>query len=347
MQFHDGVDQIQGKTVTDRGDELQSSSLIVPFLLVIGGATATGKSGLAIALSHRMEAAILSADSRQVYREFDIGTAKPSLLERGRVPHYLIDICDPTQTLTLATYQQASQTLINQLHHQGRKLPMLVGGTGLYIDAVVKGLGIPPVPPQAELRLQLASLGQPYCYTLLQTVDPVAAQRIHPNDAVRTQRSLEVFYVTGRPISSLQGEHPPTYPVLYIALDCVDSERLRERITQRTYTLIEQGLVAEVEALIVKYGVDLPLMRTLGYAEVLRYLQSEIDLQTAIELIIQHTCQFAKRQRTWFRNRADAIWFDADSPYLIDTVWKQINAFKASLPTKPEGQLAKLDGVNP
>jgi tRNA dimethylallyltransferase len=346
MQFNDWVDQIQGEKITDRENECQDCGSIVPFLLVVGGATATGKSGLAMALSHRIEAAILSADSRQVYREFDIGTAKASLLERSCAPHYLIDICDPTQTLTLATYQQAAQILISQLHRQGRKLPMLVGGTGLYIDAVVKGLGIPPVPPQVELRSQLADLGQPYCYTLLQAVDPVAAQRIHPNDAVRTQRSLEVFYVIGHPISSLQREHPPAYPVLYIALDCIDSERLRERITRRTHTMIEQGLVAEVEALIAKYGTDLPLMRTLGYAEIGRYLQSEVNLQTAIELIIQHTCQFAKRQRTWFRNRANAIWFDADSPHLIDEVWRQITTFKASLPTRPEGQTAKLDGAN-
>ncbi len=291
----------------------------VPFLLVIGGATATGKSSLAIALAQRLNGVILSADSRQVYREFDIGTAKPSGVDRAQVPHYLIDICDPTETLTLAQYQRQAQGLVEQFHRANTP-PLLVGGTGLYIDAVVKGLRIPPVAPQPALRRQLEAFGQPYCYGLLKDLDAIAAQRIHPNDPVRTVRALEVFYVTGRPMSTLQGEVPPSYPVLYLALDC-DPLALERRIAQRTQAMIEAGFVEEVTRLAHRYGPDLPLLQTLGYAEILRHLQGEVALAVAQADIVQHTRQFAKRQRTWFRNRATVQWFDADAGDLVDRVW--------------------------
>lgn len=301
------------------------SSSIVPFLWVIGGATATGKSSLAIALAQRLalaqhqQAVILSADSRQVYREFDIGTAKPSACDRQRVPHYLIDICDPTETLTLAQYQRQAQDLIRTLHQTGT-VPLLVGGTGLYIDAVVKGLRIPPVAPQPALRQQLEALGQPHCYALLKSLDAAAAQRIHPHDPVRTVRALEVFYVTGQPMSALQGEAPPAYPVRYLALDC-DTLALERRIAQRTQAMTEAGFVDEVTHLLEKYGPELPLLQTLGYAEMLRHVRGEISLATAQADIVQHTRQFAKRQRTWFRNRAEVRWFDADAKDLVDRVW--------------------------
>ncbi|PSN13830.1 tRNA (adenosine(37)-N6)-dimethylallyltransferase MiaA [filamentous cyanobacterium CCT1] len=306
----------------------ENSSSIVPFLLAIGGATATGKSSLALALAQRLLAqnqggVILSADSRQVYREFDIGTAKPSARDRQQVPHYLIDICAPTETLTLAQYQHQAQGLIQQFHQVGTS-PLLVGGTGLYIEAVVKGLRIPPVAPQPELRRQLEALGQPYCYGLLKGLDAIAAQRIHANDLVRTVRALEVFYVTGQPMSALQGEVPPAYPVFYLALDS-DTAALERRIVQRTQAMVAAGLVEEVTALAQKYGSDLPLLQTLGYAEILQYLQGDCSLPAAVDNIVLHTCQFAKRQRTWFRNRAAVQWFDADAGDLVDRVWQQIN----------------------
>ena len=184
-------------------------------LIVICGATATGKSSLAIKLAQRLNSIIISADSRQVYREFDIGTAKPTLAEQKLVPHYLIDICNPTETLTLADYQEKAQALVNgDIRRQeagGKKIsklssspPILVGGTGLYIKSVVKGLKIPRVAPNYPLRSQLQSLGQSQCYGFLAQIDPQSAKKIHPNDAVRTIRALEVFYVTGSPISQQQ-----------------------------------------------------------------------------------------------------------------------------------------------
>jgi len=171
-------------------------------LIVICGATATGKSGLALSLAQRLNSVILSADSRQVYREFDIGTAKPNLGEKKLVPHYLIDICEPTEIMTLADYQQQAQGLIASL---GVETLLLVGGTGLYIRSIVQGMKIPRVAPQPELRSQLESLGQIRLYPMLQQVDPIAAQKIHANDLVRTLRALEVYYTTGIPISEQQG----------------------------------------------------------------------------------------------------------------------------------------------
>ncbi|MEO1350449.1 MAG: tRNA (adenosine(37)-N6)-dimethylallyltransferase MiaA [Cyanobacteria bacterium J06635_15] len=295
-------------------------------LIVIGGATATGKSGLAVAIADKFNGVILSADSRQVYREFDIGTAKPTLAQRQAVSHYLIDICNPTETLTLATYQRQAQTLIQRFHSERCSLPFLVGGTGLYINAVVKGLKIPPVSPQPQLRSQLQALGQSHCHALLQQVDPDAAVKIHPHDSVRTLRALEVFYVSGQTISSQQGENPPTYPILYLALDC-SPESLQTRIQQRTQVMVDQGFLSEVESLCQRYGFDLPLLKTLGYAEMRQHLQDKISRAEAIALTVKHTRQFAKRQRTWFRNTPGVEWFDADAPDLIPQVAQRIEDF--------------------
>ncbi len=299
-------------------------SLCNPGLIVICGATATGKSGLALAIAQRLGSVILSADSRQVYREFDLGTAKPSVSEREQIPHYLIDICEPTETMTLADYQLQAQALIAS--SPLASLLLLVGGTGLYIRSVVQGLKIPRVSPQKELRSQLASLGQRQLYGLLQQVDPTATQKIHPNDQVRTLRALEVFYVTGRPISEQQGENPPNYPILQIGLDC-ESDILTRRIQQRTEEMWAAGWEVEVKYLCEKYGFDLPLLNTLGYQEMKQYLAGDISLWEAKDLTVLHTRQFAKRQRTWFRAYPEIEWFDVNNPDLLEKVWQRVQEF--------------------
>ncbi|MEH2079217.1 MAG: tRNA (adenosine(37)-N6)-dimethylallyltransferase MiaA [Nostoc sp.] len=292
-------------------------------LIVICGATATGKSGLALALAMRLGSVIFSADSRQVYREFDIGTAKPTVAEQKLVRHYLIDICEPTDMMTVADYQEQTQALIASVG----VIPLfLVGGTGLYIRSIVRGMKIPRVAPQTELRSQLESLGQTQLYAMLQQVDPVAAQKIHGNDSVRTLRALEVFYVTGYPISEQQGENPPNYPILQIGLDC-DVEILAARIQQRTEQMIANSLVKEVENLCQKYSADLSLLNTLGYQEIKQYLAGDISLDEAKELTILHTRQFAKRQRTWFRADPQIEWFYTNDPDLLEKVWLRINEF--------------------
>ena len=297
---------------------------------MVVGSTASGKSSLAMAVAQRWPAVILNADSRQVYRAFDIGTAKPSIADRQAVPHCFVDICEPTAQLTVADYQQQVQATIAQIHRRGKQMPLLVGGTGLYVDAIVKGLKIPQVSPCLELRSQFTTLGQPHCYALLQQVDPLAATRIHANDRVRTQRALEVFYVTGRSISSQQGEDPPSYPVLYIGL-AIEGEALRSRITRRSHQMVEAGFAAEVASLIEEYGPDLLLLKTLGYAEMQRHLAGEIPLAVAIEQTVQHTCQFAKRQRTWFRKNSRIEWFAADAPTLEAQVIMRVEQFIQTL----------------
>ncbi len=291
-------------------------------LIVICGATATGKSGLAMILAQRLGSRILSADSRLVYREFDIGTAKPSKTEQALVPHHLIDICEPTEIMTLADYQEQAQGLIEQAEKQ----TLLVGGTGLYIKSIVRGMKIPKVAPNYELRSHLESIGQMQAYQMLQQVDAIAAEKIHSHDSVRTLRALEVYYITGIPISQQQGENPPSYPIIQIGLDC-DPQHLIQRIAQRTKKMIQDGFVEEVNYLSQKYGKDLPLLNTLGYQEIKQYLAGEISLEVAEELITLHTRQFAKRQRTWFRAIPEIQWFDITSDNLVDDIWQHLETF--------------------
>ncbi len=306
-------------------------------LIVICGATATGKSSLAMALAARLAGVILSADSRQIYREFDIGTAKPSPVDRQQVPHTLIDICDPTKTLTLAEYQAQAQLSLDQIASAASASssassvpqPLLVGGTGLYIKSIVRGLKIPRVAPQPQLREQLSQLGQPFCHKLLHQIDPAAAAKIHPHDQVRTQRALEVFYVSGQPISQQQGEQRPSYPILQLGLDCQDLDCLSLRIARRTAEMIEQGLRDEVADLSQKYGSDLPLLSTLGYREMAQHLDGKLTLRQAEAEIALHTRQFAKQQRTWFKTDSSIIWFDADADHLLDRVWETVQAFRS------------------
>ncbi len=296
----------------------------MPGLIVICGATATGKSSLALSLAERLKTVILSADSRQVYREFNIGTAKPTARDRELIPHYLIDICEPTETLTVADYQQQTQTLIAKFH-QSDTIPLLVGGTGLYIKSIVQGLKIPRVAPNAELRQQITTLGQHQCYQMLQKIDPIATQKIHANDTVRTLRALEVFYITGRTISEQQGENPPNYPILQIGLD--SETECTQRIEQRTEQMLASGWLNEVENLCDKYGYDLPLLNTLGYQEIKQYLTGKISLIEAKNLIVLHTRQFAKRQRTWFKAVPQIEWFNPNQPELLEIVWQRVNKF--------------------
>jgi tRNA dimethylallyltransferase len=300
-----------------------------PGLIVICGPTATGKSRLALHLAQQLGSPILSADSRQVYREFDIGTAKPSLEERSQVPHHLIDICDPTESFTLAQFQQQAQTYIEQYQAQGI-IPLLVGGTGLYIKAILQGLQMPRVGPQVVLRSQLPDQHQSYSW--LQQIDPDLAANIHPHDRVRTIRALEVFYVTGIPLSNQQGRCPPSYPILQLGLDDLpDLDLQRQRIEQRTHHMLDQGWLAEIQTLIKKYGTDLPLLKTLGYQEMQQHLQGDLSLIEAIALTVLHTRQFAKQQRTWFRADPTIHWLAAADLDLLFQAEDKLTPFLKTL----------------
>jgi tRNA dimethylallyltransferase len=283
-------------------------------LIVIVGPTAVGKTRLALRLAEEFNGEIVSADSRQVYRGMDIGTAKPTLEERRRVPHHLIDIITPDETFTLAQYQELAYQAIDDVLARGR-VPFLVGGTGQYVRAVVEGWGIPKVPPNEELRAELyrqAEIeGQWALHARLREVDPVAAQRIDPRNVRRVVRALEVYLETGQPISELQRKKPPPYRILQIGLT-MERQELYRRIDERVDRMIEEGLVEEVRGLVERgYGYELPSMSGLGYQQLGMYLRGLVSLEEAIQLIKRHTRRFVRHQYNWFRLDDEGIrWFD-------------------------------------
>jgi tRNA dimethylallyltransferase len=268
------------------------------------GPTASGKTDLAIALAEALDLAVLSVDSRQLYRGMEVGTAKPTAAQRRRVRHELLDLRDPDQPINLQEFTELAKAAI-AAEHRRRGVALLVGGSGLYLQALLAGLAPPAVPPQPALRAQLAALGQPLCHGLLAQADPVAAARIMPADAVRTQRALEVLYATGRPLSSQQGQRPPAWRILELGLNPPD---LSQRIRLRTRRMYEDGLVEETAALLARFGPTCPLLDTIGYAEARQMLAGALDREQAITLTERRTRQYAKRQRTWFRRRHRPLW---------------------------------------
>jgi tRNA dimethylallyltransferase len=296
------------------GSEAQSP------LVVIVGPTAVGKTRLALRLAGELGAEIVSADSRQVYRGMDIGTDKPTAEERQRVPHHLVDIVDPDEEFTLARYQDMAHAAIDDMLTRDR-VPLLVGGTGLYIKAVVEGWSIPRVSPNEALRAELyreAEVeGGEALHARLRQVDPVAAEKIDWRNVRRVIRALEVYLETGRPISELQRRKPPPYRVLQIGLT-MERAALYQRIDQRVDRMIERGLVEEMRGLVEQgYGYELPAMSGLGYRQVGCYLRGEISLEEAIRLIKRDTRRFVRQQYNWFRLDDEGIhWFQAlDDPY--------------------------------
>ena len=279
-----------------------------PLVIVLLGPTASGKTDLAIALAQALDLTVLNVDSRQLYRGMDVGTAKPTHQQQAAARHALIDLRDPDQPLNLQEFRQIAEPLIEAelgRPRPGAGLALLAGGSGLYLQAICSGLRPPAVAPQPQLRRQLSDLGQPLCHRMLQQADPVAASRIAAADPVRTQRALEVLYATGKPCSSQQSAAPPPWRVLELGLD---PPTLRQRIAQRTERLYADGLVAETQRLVERYGADLPLLQTIGYGEALRLLAGELSEASAIHVTCQRTRQFAKRQRTWFRRRHQPHW---------------------------------------
>ncbi len=275
-------------------------SLVIALL----GPTASGKTALAIELAEALDLAVLSVDSRQLYRHMDVGTAKPSPAQRTRVRHELLDLRDPDQPINLQEFTALASAAI-AAEHRRRGVALLVGGSGLYLKALLAGLQPPAVPPQPALRAQFAALGQATCHRLLTQADPLAAGRIAATDAVRTSRALEVLYATGQPLSAQQGHRPPPWRVIELGLDPAD---LPQRIQRRTAALFAGGLVEETAALIERFGSGCPLLNTIGYGEATRLLQGELARPEAIALTERRTRQYAKRQRTWFRRQHRPLW---------------------------------------
>ena len=292
-----------------------------PLVIVLLGPTASGKTDLAIALARALDLAVLNVDSRQLYRQMDVGTAKPTAAQRAQARHELLDLRDPDQPLNLQEFRAIAETQL-KTELARKPLALLAGGSGLYLQAITQGMNPPAVPPQPQLRAQLAALGQPLCHQLLRQGDPVAAGRIAAADAVRTQRALEVLYATGRPLSEQQGATPPPWRLLELGLNPAN---LEARIAERTRALYGQGLVAETEALIGRYGPELPLLDTIGYAEARQLLAGTLTEAEAGALTQQRTRQFAKRQRTWFRRRHRPCWLAGeDEAALLEQALQEV-----------------------
>jgi tRNA dimethylallyltransferase len=275
-----------------------------PLVIALLGPTASGKTALALELAERLELPVINVDSRQLYREMDVGTAKPTAEQQARVTHHLLDLRDPNQPITLQEFQaEATPCIERELAQRG--VALLVGGSGLYLKALTSGLKPPAVGPQPELRQQFTAMGQAICHPLLAAADPTAAAKIAPADVVRTQRALEVLYASGQPMSGQASAEPPPWRILELGLNPTN---LRQRINQRTEQLYQNGLVEETQRLAARYGADLPLLQTIGYGEALQLIDGSITRTSAIATTCQRTRQFAKRQRTWFRRQHAPQW---------------------------------------
>lgn len=284
---------------------------------MIVGPTAVGKTSLSLSLAQQFQAEIISADSRQIYRQCDIGTAKATAVEQALVPHFMLDVVDPDQILTLAEFQAQAYQLVDAIHARGH-LPMLVGGSGQWVKAVVEGWGIPKVLPDKALRAKLeqtvAEEGYQTLHDQLAHVDPPAAAKIDARNVRRVIRALEVYLKTGIPISQHQRKSPPPYTIIQIGLTRA-RESLYQRIDDRIDQMMIEGLLDEVKQLAEKgYDWNLPAMSGLGYRQIGQYLRGEESLETAVMLIKRETRRFVRQQYNWFRLDDSAIeWFDCDN----------------------------------
>jgi tRNA dimethylallyltransferase len=285
-------------------------------LIAVLGPTAVGKTGIAIKVAQAIGGEIINADSRQVYRYMDIGTAKPTPEERAQVTHHLIDVVDPDESLTVAEFQESAYDIIDSLHAAGR-VPMLVGGTGQYISAVTEGWSIPRIPPNPSLRAELEAFaderGVVALHERLAQADPEAASKIHPNNVRRVIRALEVCIEAGSQISVLQQKRSPPYIILELGLD-MQRQSLYERADQRVDEMMECGFLDEVRHLLdLGYDRTLPSMSGLGYAQLAAHLQDGLPLDSAVTATKFATHDFIRRQYTWFRGHDnDIVWHNVE-----------------------------------
>jgi len=287
-------------------------------LVIIVGPTAVGKTACAIELAKKLDGEIISADSMQIYKYMDIGTAKPTEEEKQGIPHHMMDFLDPSVDFSVAQFQQMAQEIIHQIHQRG-KIPIVVGGTGLYVNSLIYPMNFTDACMDQEYRQKMQELamekGNAFLHGMLRECDPETAERLHPNDLRRIIRALEVYHLTGKTMSQFkqdfaQLESP--YRLCMIGLT-MNREKLYERINQRVDQMIQNGLVKEVRFLMdMGYKRDMISMQGLGYKEMFQYLEGELSLEEATEIIKRDTRRFAKRQYTWFRRDKRIKWVDVE-----------------------------------
>lgn len=298
-------------------------------LIIISGPTCVGKTEVAITLAEPLGGEIVSADAMQVYRYMDIGTAKPTQEQQARVPHHLIDVVDPDESFSAARFKTAAAAVIRKLHDKGHPA-FVVGGTGLYIKALTRGLFRVQEGSGAlreRLRAEAKDLGSPVLHQRLQDVDPEAAARIHPHDAYRITRALEIFELTGKPLSehhSAHGFSDDPYHVLNIGL-FLDREMLYQRIDQRVDRMLEAGFLKEVKGLLHRgYSPKLKSMKSIGYRHMAEYLEGHVTWDETVRRFKRDTRRYAKRQMAWFRADPRILWLQ---PSAIDIMSKKIDSF--------------------
>ena len=283
-------------------------------LLVIIGPTAVGKTNLSIEMAKQYNGEIISGDSMQIYRGMDIGTAKITKEEMQGIPHHLIDIKEPEENFSVAEFQLLVRAKINEIAKRG-KLPIIVGGTGLYIQSVIYDYQFSDVPGDEAFRLELEGrvkqIGNDALYKELQAVDPESAAQIHPNNVRRVIRALEIFHLTGKTMQDYQRKQQPDlmYETALVGLT-MDREKLYERINLRVDIMVKQGLLDEVKSLYNQGLRDCQSIQAIGYKEIYDYLDEKVTWDAAVEQLKQNSRRYAKRQLTWFRNKMNVKWFD-------------------------------------
>lgn len=269
-------------------------------VIAIVGPTASGKTKMAIEMAQKLDTEIISADSRLVYKGFDIGTAKPTKEEQLLVKHHMIDVVEPEYDFSVADFADGASKVISELHAKN-KVPIVVGGTGLYFRILLENYDMPRVEANPQLRAELENLSNEELFEKLSNIDKISAEKIHQNNRVRVIRALEVSLTTGKPFSSIKGVKENKYDVEWIFPEIESREILYNRINIRVDMMIEDGLVDETKNLLLKHGRIKNLVNTIGYQEIIQYLDGNISIENAIEQIKQNTRRYAKRQLTWFR----------------------------------------------
>jgi tRNA dimethylallyltransferase len=283
-----------------------------PLLVIVLGPTASGKTALALAIARRFESEIVNCDSVAMYRDFEIGTAKPSAAERAEVPHHVLDFVDPTANITAGEYARMARQALNEIVGRGR-LPIVSGGTGLYLRALLEGLFAGPQRSEDlrdNLRQRAEQSGPERLHRILRRLDPPAAARIHANDVPKVIRALEVCLASRRPMTELwqEGREPLRgFRILRLGLN-PERDALYQRINQRAAKMFERGLIAETEQLWEKYGDEARPLTSLGYRQAMQVLRGEIDRKLALESAQQAHRNYAKRQMTWFRREPEVRW---------------------------------------
>ena len=277
----------------------------IPKVIAIVGPTASGKTKLSLGLAKEFDGEIIAVDSRTMYRGMDIGTAKPTEKEQHQIPHYMLDVTNPDKSLTASQYQKLATEMIFEISDRG-KIPFLVGGTGLYLDAIVYGFQMPPEGNPA-LRIQLEKLSLDELAEKFQKLDPDGAKKIDDKNKRRLIRAVEVCLLTGKPFSEQKKKVNPGFKTLLLGIE-VPKEKLVSHISARIDEMIKDGLVEEVRKLSMMYNWDLPAMSSLGYREIGNYLVGKISLDEATEVLKKNTIDYARRQLVWFKKNKDIVW---------------------------------------